>query len=73
MHVTRTFFALVAVAAMTTGCAGFPGFTDAHQRTGTGTLSGVAGGAAIGSIAGETGWGAAAGGYTYDKGQKTQQ
>ena len=70
---TRTIFALVAAAALTTGCAGFPGFTDSQQRTGTGALAGMAGGATIGSIAGETGWGAAAGGYSYDKGQKTPQ
>jgi hypothetical protein len=73
----RTLFALVAAAALTTGCAGL---TDTQQRTATGALVGVAGGAAIGSIAGDAGWGAvigagvgAAGGYAYDKSQKAQQ
>lgn len=73
----RTLFALVAAVALTTGCAGL---TDTQQRTATGALVGVAGGAAIGSIAGDAGWGAvigagvgAAGGYAYDKSQKAQQ
>jgi hypothetical protein len=73
----RTLFALVAAAALTTGCAGL---TDTQQRTATGALVGVAGGAAIGSIAGDAGWGAvigagagAAGGHVYDKSQKAQQ
>jgi Glycine zipper len=77
--VTRRLFALVAAAALTTGCAGFPGFSDTQHGPATGALAGVAGGGAIGSIAGDTGWGAvtgagvgAGGGYVYDKGQKTQ-
>jgi len=72
----RTLFALVAAAALTAGCAGL---TDTQQRTATGALVGVAGGAAIGSIAGDAGWGAvigagvgAAGGYVYDRSQKAQ-
>lgn len=70
---TRTLLALVAAAALTAGCAGFPGFPDSQQRTGNAALSGMAGGAAIGSIAGDTGWGAATSGYAYDKSQKAQQ
>jgi len=73
----RTLYALVAAAALTTGCAGL---TDTQERTATGALVGVAGGAAIGSIAGDAGWGAvigagvgAAGGYVYDRSQKAQQ
>ncbi len=66
-HVTRLLYALVAAAALTAGCAGFPGFTDSQ-----GTLAGTAGGATVGSIAGDTGWGATVGGNTYDKRQKAQ-
>jgi hypothetical protein len=71
--VIRNLLALVAAAALTAGCAGFPGFPDTHQGTGSVALSGMAGGAAIGSIAGDTGWGAATSSYAYDKSQKAQQ
>ena len=61
----KPLLALVAAAALTAGCAGFPGFTNTQQ--------GGATGAAIGSIAGDTGWGAAPGGYVHDKSKKAQQ
>jgi hypothetical protein len=65
--------ALTAAAALTAGCATL-GLNDTDQRA-TGALAGTAGGATIGSIAGETGWGAAAAGvpsgYGASRGQKT--
>lgn len=76
-HVRRTLFAMATAAALLAGCAGM---TDTEQRTATGALIGTAGGAAIGSIAGDAGWGAvigagvgAAGGYVYDRSQKAKQ
>lgn len=73
---TRTVFTLAAAAALLAGCAGM---SDTEQRTATGALIGTAGGAAIGSIAGDAGWGAvigagvgAAGGYMYDRSLRTK-
>ena len=56
------------------------GMSDTQQRALTGAGAGAAGGAIIGTIAGNTGLGAiigagtgAAGGYLYDKHQKAEQ
>jgi hypothetical protein len=74
--VNKTTISLIAAAILTTGCAGM---TDTGERTATGALVGMAGGATIGSIAGDAGWGAvvgagvgAAGGYVYDRSQKAK-
>lgn len=67
----KTLIALAAAAALASGCATL-GLTDADQRAATAGLAGTAGGATIGSIAGETGWGAAAGGQVYDRSQKAK-
>lgn len=78
MHVNKILLALAAAAVLTTGCASL-GLTETEERMATGALIGTAGGAAIGSIAGDAGWGAvvgagvgAAGGYVYDKSQKAR-
>jgi hypothetical protein len=75
MRVTKTILA-AAAAALLAGCAGM---TDTQQRTLGGAAIGAAGGAAIGSISGDAGWGAvigagagAAGGYLYDRDQKSK-
>lgn len=68
----RTLIALTAAAVLTTGCASL-GLTDTEQRVETGALAGTAGGATIGSIAGETGWGSVGGGNVYDRSQKIKR
>jgi uncharacterized membrane protein len=74
--VNKPLLFLASAALLTTGCAGM---TDTEQHTLSGALIGTAGGAAIGSIAGDAGWGAvigagvgAAGGYMYDKSEKAR-
>lgn len=76
MNLNKTTLAIVAAAALSAGCAGM---TDTQQRTLGGAAIGAAGGAAIGSISGDAGWGAvigagagAAGGYMYDRNQKSK-
>jgi len=73
--VIKTLLALAALAALTTGCAGL---LDSGQPALGGSLATTPGGAAISSIAGDTGWGVvsgsgAAGGSAYDKSRKAQQ
>jgi hypothetical protein len=72
----KTILGTAAAAAFLAGCAGM---TDTQQRTLSGAAIGAAGGAAIGSISGDAGWGAvigagagAAGGYLYDRDQKSK-
>lgn len=60
----KTLLALAVAAVLSTGCASL-GLTDTEERT---AIS-AAGGATIGSIAGDAGWGAGAG-YPYDKNRK---
>jgi uncharacterized membrane protein len=74
-HAAAWTAALIA-AVILTGCAGM---SDTTRRTTTGAGMGAATGAVIGSLSGDAGKGAliggavgAAGGYLYDKNQKSK-
>ncbi|RLB69346.1 MAG: hypothetical protein DRH07_10905 [Deltaproteobacteria bacterium] len=70
---------IVLVLVLTLGMAGCAGMSDTQQRTLSGGAIGAGTGAVVGAIAGHTLWGAAigavagtAGGYLYDKDQKSK-
>ncbi len=75
---TRTLAAAaLALVLLGTGCADMD---DTTRRTVTGAGVGMAGGALIGSLTGDAGWGAligagvgGAGGYLYDRNQRRQE
>ena len=71
---------ILAVLAVAVGLSGCAGMNDTQRSTATGAGIGALGGAAIGSLSGNAGWGAligagvgAAGGYVYDQSQQNQQ
>jgi hypothetical protein len=77
---TRTRMLPAAVLAVGLGLGGCAEMSDTSRRTLTGAGVGAAGGAVIGSLTGDFGWGAligagvgAAGGYLYDQHKQTEQ
>jgi hypothetical protein len=69
-----------AVLAIGLGLGGCADMSDTSRRTLTGAGVGAAGGAVIGSMTGDFGWGAligagvgAAGGYLYDQHRQSEQ
>lgn len=77
---TRTTLPAAAVLAIGLSLAGCADMSDTSRRTLTGAGAGAAGGALIGSLTGDFGWGAligagvgAAGGYLYDQHRQTEQ
>ena len=73
MTMTRTTMLPAAALAIALGLGGCADMSDTSRRTLTGAGAGAAGGALIGSLTGDFGWGAligagvgAAGGYLYD-------
>lgn len=55
---TKKPFRIVAVLALGIGLAGCEGMTETQRGTATGAGIGALGGAAIGSLSGNAGWGA---------------
>jgi hypothetical protein len=77
---TRSTLPAAAVLAIGLSLAGCADMSDTSRRTLTGAGAGAAGGALIGSLSGDFGWGAligagvgAAGGYLYDQHKQTEQ
>jgi len=78
MHVIRML--PMAVLVLGIGLGGCADMTDTQRRTATGAGVGAAGGALVGSLTGNAGWGAvigagagAAGGYLYDQSKQNEQ
>lgn len=77
---TRTMIWPMAMLAIGVGFGGCADMTETQRRTATGAGVGAAGGALVGSLTGNAGWGAvigagagAAGGYLYDQSRQNEQ
>ncbi|MBW2690503.1 MAG: glycine zipper family protein [Deltaproteobacteria bacterium] len=71
---------IVLIVILSLGLSGCAGMSDTEQRTLSGGAIGTGVGAVVGAVSGHTVWGAAigavagsAGGYLYDKDQKSKE
>lgn len=74
------YLVIILMLILTLGLSGCAGMSDTEQRTLSGGAIGTGVGAVVGAISGHTVWGAAigavagsAGGYLYDKDQKSKE